>query len=376
MGDMQTKSTTPRTAGVFTSVVLLLLGSASYAAEPSPLPADEPQDTAGTDVAQADAEVESDDEGAEGEDADTGGGFDLPVGISASIGTGFALGTVFRDSFTTTDSLPLNLGLGVDYSFWEDRLSASASFSYTKNLTPTGINRRYEGRFQDIGLGLGYGNIYTIPVAEIGIGASVGLTLPVSEISRWEGLITSGSAGLSLSRGFGLVSLSYSLDVSKNFYRYTTITANVDRRRDLDLFYREGGAEQVAENRVAIDTGILPEWSVTNSLNLGVRWFETGLSSSVGFSLSDSFTFAVDETMERDEFTSEFARVGRGRSQAMVGSIGLRYSFLDHFGVGVNLSTSQSPKTADNQHFRFPFWDTQTGNLTATRLGFNFSASI
>jgi hypothetical protein len=347
-------------------------GDPDAAPQPQPLVA-QVEDGGGTD-----ADVTADAEGGDGaaDEGDGGGRIELPVSISLGMSSGFALGTVFRDNYTTTDSVSLGLSLSVSRSFWDDRLSGSVSASYSKNLTPTGINRQYEGRFGDIGLGLGYGNIYTIPVAGIGIGASLGASLPVSEISRFEGLITALDAGVSLSRGFGLFSLSYSLGVGKNFHRYTSQTVNIDRRNDLDLFYRTGGAEEVAENRVALDTGVLPEWSVSNSLSFRVRWFETGLSSSIGWSFSDSFTYAVDGITERDEFTAENAVPGRGHSQSMGGSIGLSYSFLQYFGASMTLRTGGPPKTADNQRIRFPFWDTQSGNLSYTSLSFGLSASI
>lgn len=388
---MQTRIPTETTllarccTGVSAAAAVLLVASSASATTPGASEEMAPHEQiaqlgeTSADIGETSADVAAE-VGDDAEELDVGAEessrIDLPVSINASLGTGFSLGTVFRDNYTTTDAVSLRFGLGVSYPFWDDRLSASMNLGYAKNLTPTGINRRYEGRFSDIGLGLGYGNIYTIPVAEIGIGASFGLSVPVSEISRFEGLVTATDLGLSLSRGFGLFSLSYGFGVSKNFHRYTTQTVNLDRRRDLDVLFRTGSAEEVAENRVAIDSGVLPEWGVSNSLSFGVRWFETGLSSSLSFSLADSFSYAVDSLTERDEFTPDFAVVGRGRSQSMSGSIGLNYSFLQYFSAGMSLTTGGPPKSADNRRFRFPFFDTESGNLQYTSLSFRLSASI
>ena len=162
------------------------------------------------------------------------------------------------------------------------------------------------------------------------ISGGVDASIPTSQASRFEGLRTSIGANLGLSRSFGDVTLSYTLGANKNFHRATSVVFNNDRY-DIDVLLRQNDVSRVSDALVALDTGVLGEWSVSNSLNLGYRFWDTGLSASLGFTLSDSFTYAADAIAEDDEFTSQFAEPGRGHSQIMIGSIGLGYRFLEHF---------------------------------------------
>jgi len=303
------------------------------------------------------------------EDASTRGGSPLPVTLTGSWSTRVGSGTIFRNSYATTDSVLMSFGLGASYSF-AGSMSASIGTGYSKFVTPHGMVRRYEGRFSDINLGYSYGGFYTIPGAGISLSTNAGLVVPVSLSSRTERLFTRFNTGLSMSRGFGNLSLSYSFGVSKNFHRYTTTVLNEES--GLDLLSRQGGAERISERLVAVGTGILPEWSVSNTISMSYRWF-TGFSTSIGLTFSDSFTYR-NGSAERDEFTSEFAEPGRGHRQVMVGNISASYSFLNYFTTGLSMSTAQPPRTADNQRVRFPLYDTQAGNLQYTNLTFTFSA--
>ncbi len=362
-----------RSAAAAFAAVLLVSGAA--AAE---VPVAGPDGAAAETVAQIDANPDTaviDEvttaEDLEEDEGDTGSL--LPFSVSGSMSTSFSLGSISRDNYTTTDSVLANFGLSLSYPI-TSMVSASMSMGLSKYLTPHGSTRQYESRFADIGLGLSHSSLYTIPVAEVNISGGVDASIPTSQTSRFTGLRTSIGANLGLSRSFGDVTLSYTLGANKNFHRATSVVFNNDRY-DVDVLLRQDDVSRVSDALVALDTGVLGEWSVANSLNLGYRFWDTGLSASLGFTLSDSFTYAADAIMEDDEFTSEFAEPGRGHSQVMIGSIGLGYRFLDHFSTGISMSTAQQPKSADNTSVRFPFFDTQTGNLSSTSLAIRFGVS-
>lgn len=306
------------------------------------------------------------------EDVDTTGSI-LPFSVNGSVSTSFTIGSISRDNYVTTDSVLSNWGLGISYPI-TSLISASMNLGLSKYLTPHGSTRRYESRFADIGLGLSHGSLYTIPVAEVNISGGLSASIPTSDVSRFTGLRTAIGANLGLSRSFGDVSLSYSLSVNKNFHRATSVVFN-ENRYDIDVLLRQTDVARVSDALVALDTGVLSEWSVSNSLRLGYSFWDTGLSASLGLTFSDSFTYAIDEITEEDELTSEFAEPGRGHSQVVIGSVGLSYRFLDHFSTGISMSTAQQPKTADNGRIRFPFYDTQTANLSATSLAIRFGVS-
>lgn len=314
---------------------------------------------------------EVDGEEVDAEGGGVGAGTLLPFGVTASMGTRAALGQLFRDPNTITNSASLNFGLGFTYPVLP-RLVANLNFGYSKFVTPHGLDTIYEGRFTDPLIGVTAPGVYTIPGADIRIGVGGSVLLPVTEISRTQRLYTTLSTNVGLSRAFGPVNLSYSFSVSKNFNRFTNTVLDA---RELDIFARIGGPEQITQALVA-EGGILSEWTISNALSLGWRTPLAGLSTNVVFSLVDSFSYREDQLMQADEFTSEFARVGRGRSQFMSGAVSVSYAFLQRYAVTTAMSTAQLPKTFDNRRVRFPFWDTQSGNLQYTSVGMTLSASF
>jgi hypothetical protein len=294
----------------------------------------------------------------------------LPFSINASVGANANLGSMVRPNVQTTDSVMMNFGLGLSYSI-TDLMSVSASGSLSKFVTPHGSTRQYEARFGDVYLGFNHGNLYTIPVAEINISGGVSAALPTSDFSRFMSQYTSLGANLALSRTVGRFTFSYAFSTSKNFNRYTSVVFNPERF-EADALVRGNGAENISDTRVAIATGILPEWNVSNSLRMAVR-LPANFGAALGFTISDSFTYADDSLSADDELQSEYAVLGRGHSQTAVGSISASYRFLTRFSTNLSFSTAAPPKTNDNSRFRFPFWDTQSGNLqyTAVSLSLN-----
>ncbi len=307
-----------------------------------------------------------------GLDGESGSISPLPFTIGGGISMVTNVGSLVRPNTQTTDSVSLNFSTNLSYSFESDTVLAVYA-GLQKFVTPHGLVRQYEARFGDISVALSQPAFYTIPGAKISLTGSLTGSIPTSDFSRFSGLMTSIDGSLVAARSFGRLSLSYSFGVSKNFHRYTSVVFNPDRY-EADALIRGTGAENISETLVAITTGVLPEWSVSNSLSASIR-LPANFSTQVGFSLSDSFTYATDSITAEDDLQSEFAEPGRGRSQAMSGRIGLGYRFLSRFSAGVSLSTGGPPKTADNSRFRFPFWDFQGGNLQYTSLSLSLSGS-
>lgn len=221
---------------------------------------------------------------------------------------------------------------------------------------------------------------------------SMGWTIPTSRASRFEGLRTGVSTGLSFSRSFGSLSLSYSFGFYKNFHRATSITVDCTDIEQgclvsndsgetkgsddvvLDIIAREGGTENIDSDTIALDTGVLGSFGFSNSLSMGYSWFP-GFSTRVSLGFSDNFTYDNGTITTQDEFTSPNAITGRGHSQGMSGSLSASYSFLDHFSLSLGFSTGQSPLTSDNRRLRFPFWDLETGNMSRTSTSLTLAGS-
>lgn len=333
---------------------------------------------AGDDLAQVedvasdegDDEVVLEDEVAEEE----GGSLIAPFSVNLSISNTVSLGTLFRDKYSVTNYDVLSFGFGVGYATPVDGLNLSLSAGYSKYLSEAGGSvQQREGRWSDMGLGASYGLWSDPDFTGLSLSSSLGFTIPTSEMSRFTNLRTAVRMGLGLSRSFGDLSLSYGISFKKNWHRDTSVVADLDQY-DLDVLARDGGLEQLSETQVALDTGVLSSFSLSNSFSVSYGWFE-GFRTSISFSFSDSWTYDNGTITANDEFTSENAVVGRGHGQSMSGSISASYAFLDYFSAGISMSTSQQPLTADNQRVRFPFFDLETGNLSATSLSVSLSAA-
>lgn len=358
----------------------------------------------------SEAAVEEDDEElVEEEEEEGGGGFplDLSAGVSVSMPAGLLRPNLpnfehseavrasfsFGASYTIADLIGTSLGFGVSQCL--NQRCGGTQRSFFQNDVPDEAFegddpsdlRNYETRISDLSLGFSYGPIYKIPRAGISISSSLGFTIPVSKTSRrYTNLYTRVAPGLSFGVSTGNFSFGYSFGFSKSFHQYRVPVLNEARlNEDLDIFSRAGDAEQISSTSTALTHGYLTEWSVSNSLRMSYTWFK-GFSTSLGFSLSEAFTYPMsdDETallengeaLPADAFDSPNSRSGnRGRGQTMVGSLSLGYAFRNHYSTSLSVATAQQPLTDDGRRVNFPFWDTNAANLqsTSVSLGFNWS---
>lgn len=305
--------------------------------------------------------------------------FELPVDLSLSIGTSFSLGSISRSNFSTRDSVSSSWSFGIGRDIIEDQLSASlsAGFSWCLNKN-CGLVEPGEIRFSDMGLSLSAPGFYEIPRVGISIGSSIGFTIPTSQLSRAQNLYTTISPSVSLSRGFGPFSLSYSFGFSKNFNRYRVIVQENTRGFEREVLIREGGAENFGQNLVE-PSGYLGEWSTSHSLSAGLSLKNVRLS--LGWSFADAWTYrtdldAPDSLGNIDVLDPNPENERRGHSQFMSGSLGISYTlpvWEDRISLSGTMATSGPPKTADNRRVRFPFYDTQSANLAYTSLRFGLS---
>lgn len=320
-------------------------------------------------VTSAEVTVEETEEEAIEEDTGT---LIEPFSVNFGISDTFTAGALVRDEFVARNYNLMVFSFGGGYDIPVDGMSASVSASVSKFLTEEGgSTRQREARFNDIYLGLDYA-FYTWELTGINFSSSFALTLPTSEVSRFTNLITALDLGLGMSRSFGGLTLGYNFGFSKNLHTETSVVADLEDFA-IDVIARDGGTEQIGEAQVALDTGVLASFSVANSLSMSYRWF-TGFTTRIAWTLADTFTYDNGTITLDDQFTSEFARPGRGHSQIMIGSVSASYSFLDHFSAGLAMTTTQLPLTADNDRVRFPFFDLETGNLQNTSFRLSVSA--
>jgi hypothetical protein len=341
-------------------------------------PAEEAAPT--SDLAQSDATLEEPVEAAE----EASNELELPVDLSLSFTTAFSLGSIIKPNRQTTDSVSGSLGFGVSRDV-TDHFTAGLGMGVSLCLNSNcGVVRPGEARFRDMSLDLSYSNVWRIPKAAIGLSAGMSFTLPTSLSSRAANLYTAMSPSVSLSRSFGAFSLSYSFGFSKYFNRFPVIASDPNGRFERETLVREGGAENLSGNIVAEGAGYLTEWDTSHTLaaRMGLKHVSLGLS----FSFLDFYTYRYDsaediETADglevRDPLDSNESGSRRGHSQFMSGSFSVSYTlpvWEDRLSLSGRMTTSQQPKTADNRRVRFPFFDTQTSNLSNTSLAFTLAA--
>jgi hypothetical protein len=301
--------------------------------------------------------------------------FELPYDLGVTLQTGLSSSAGnLRPGVPetqTSDSLLNTWGLTVGKGF-ENEMRLALAWGFYKYLTQYGgLNGLNEARINDLTLAWSTGPIYVIPRADISISGSVGLVAPLSRMSRTTTLRTAISPSLSLSRSFGNFSVGASIGGSKRFHRFTSSVVDAG---DVEALRREGGAEDISANLVAI-AGVNSEWSFSTGLNMSYRWFK-GFTTSLAWNYGRSWAYDVTPS-QCDDLSSPFARCdGRIARDQMVGAISVNYAFRDYFSVGASATTAQQPKTADNRRINFPFWDLNTPGLLYTTLGVNFSASL
>ncbi|MEL6182415.1 MAG: hypothetical protein AAFS10_25895 [Myxococcota bacterium] len=302
---------------------------------------------------------------------------DAPINVSAIVQGSFGAASVLAENETTqTDFFLLNNSLSINWLV-NPKWTVSLSGGYSQFLTRTGgINDQYEGRFQDTTLSASMFPLYVERNTGIIFLTGGGLTFPTSDLSQTQGLYTSANASLTAIKPVGGMILVYSFGFTKNFHRYTSATVDGD---EVDAIVREGGAEDLDANRVAVD-GVLPSFAISNFF-LIIYNVLPKLQLRASLAYSDSWTYDNGTITEEDEFTNENAVAGRGHRQVVNGGFGARYLIMGDSFFGRSLSarlqftTVGQPLTDDNSGIRFPFWDFENGQASRTTVTLGFAGT-
>jgi len=181
------------------------------------------------------------------------------------------------------------------------------------------------------------------------------LFFPTSKLSQMQTKILGARLGVMTKyKPLKWLSLSYSLYATKNFNRYTTYVLDPSDFSS-PLPARAGGAEAV-ESGVAI--GRSPsEWIVYNAVGATFTFLKD-FNASISWTMLNAFSYF---DYPKDDLSSPNAIGGRGRSDLMYGTIEFGYTVTKNISLALGTTVEQSPKTDDNESFRFPFWDTTNG---------------
>lgn len=248
------------------------------------------------------------------------------------------------------------------YSIGDFRLGAEFVASHW--MTPGGgMNSPYELRFEDTTLSGSWSGCKIEPI-DTTISAGYSLVAPTSVASRASGLIAVNTLSLSLSRTFvDNISLSYSLGGSWLPHRSTSPVFD----EETVGIYRP--AERV-QTGVVVD-GVNTEFGLTHSLSAGFP-IVGDLKGSVGYSITKYWSYHRDND---DEYTSDYAVVGRGTADITTATAGLSYKLHDHVSLAGGIRTRQQPKTSDNSAFRFPWWNFEGAGSNASAIQMSVTGS-
>ena len=291
------------------------------------------------------------------------------LGVNLGVGSTVYAGTFITDEYESRERVQMNISTKVSYSMPEIA-TVSVGMGYSQWLTQGGGQvDSYEGRVSDGVVAIAR-NLVTIPVVGINVGAELSFVLPFSTSSRFAGLYTSTGLGLGLSRTFGDFTVAYSFGVQKNFNKFTSATGDLG---EIDILSRSNGNELLGDDLVAIG-GVLVEWSIVNQLSLSYIFMEN-FRVAVSAGITDAWTYDNGSISVEDEYTSQYARVGRGFSDQSVGGLSLSWAPIEYLTVVLAVSSRQPLKSADNKEVLNPFFDTKTPNNNYTKFTLSLQGS-
>lgn len=302
--------------------------------------------------------------------------------ISASLGTRVGQGTFANLTNDTLDNGNLSstgnratLSANLSPSYTLGNFVGSASMGVTQNLTRGGDpNGPYRTRISDLSFDVfWYGK--TFEKTRTNISTDIGFSLPTSKFSRATSMWADTFLSVILRQPLiGRMFFVGSVTGGKTFHRYTSPVANLYEIDDSNVLFRANGAENLGDGLVAID-GRNTEYGLYTSAGFNFIVLPK-MTASIRYRYSRFWSYKgeIPEDCATDPLCSPNAQGGRGVGDQSAGSIGVNYQLSPNFFLNGSLSSNQSPKTADNRSFRFPFWNFEgaAANNSAVSVGLSF----
>jgi len=308
--------------------------------------------------------------------------YSIAVSLSHAVASGTFVDTssysVLDEEFSSQfDYIGQSYALVPSYRFeaFGKNLSASAILAMDYELTTPNSNPARRFNPADVQLKLSDGSLYKDEWSGVNVSASLRAYLPTSYgawsiFQRYLAL----RGGLGLSKSVGDLSLSYGFSYRKNFNTSETRKKVTDVARIND----PGFAVRNGNDPFLIDSGYSnTSFTFYNSLGLGYSLAET-LSLSYSLSFINSFKYHLVDVV--DEYTSENADAGRGRSDLLSYSLGLSYALSSglkdvielpfSLSLAAGVAATHGAQTPDNKSFIWPtFYHAFGENRAANNYG-------
>jgi hypothetical protein len=294
----------------------------------------------------------------------------FPIGASFSLGYRADGG-----NFASTESDDANfgsqsgtLGASVGYDITDD-ISVGLDVGVLKEFSesynrPGGVSNRLKRDtvFQDVGVGVNWGNFYTIPVLDISLSAGLGGQLPTSKSSRAADLILGLSANLDAAWHKGNFNTGLSLSASHSFNEHPTL--------QYDCAHHLQHQCEVAGKDLGEPLGLN---DLSAGLHVGYKFFGK-LGVSLAYTISNSYG-AVE--FPNDQYTVSFAQTGAQEGTGShSGTVGLSYQLFEKTSLSARMSTGHGIYSNDNKRITFPFWDFESDLHNHTSYSLSISQSL
>lgn len=239
-------------------------------------------------------------------------------------------------NYAAHQNLILNTGVSTRKSIVNDFFSRGAGTSTSEQPWEIG----------DVRVGASFGNVYTIPVANIGITAGSSLSFPLSRTSQAYGMIAAGTANTALGWRQGKFNMGLSLRATYNWTEDATIP--VDCVKAPDVCRISGADTGIPVSLINYGTGI----------SAGYGFLDGKLNISTSYGLSSGISAAK---FEEDENTADYAQSGTQYGN-LAQSFGLTaaYRVFTKTNVALIMRTAGTFFTNDNKSWRFPLFDTES----------------
>lgn len=297
----------------------------------------------------------------------------IPFTLGFKLESAVGQGSFVADEYARNSEVGWGASIAPGYRPIKE-LMLSAYAKVTQELTDSEVDtQRQQLQLLDVNLRGDYA-LGTIPEIDVKAATGLWLSLPTSRVSQYETLILGASARLVLGRQFGEhFSLDYLGIFRKNFHEYEGPVLDSSEGSPPPVFIRPGGPEDLGGSLVAVGANNISFYFYNL---VAFTWAPVDeWAFDIAYGITNAFTYA---SHPKDELSSPYAEDGVGQRDSTVGSIDVSYTFDKRFTFNAGVQTQSTPKTADNESFRFPFYDFEgtADNLTSFYIDVTVSEAI
>ena len=260
------------------------------------------------------------------------------------------------------------------------KLSVNGRFYVEEEFTRSDLPNGRGFNPYDIWLWLSAKELHKFQASKLRLGATARVVVPLSYESRYAHMVTGLAGGLNLARTFEFgaepvpeqrwnLTMSLAGIFTKYVYssdlRGSSPGDTTGCRPFMAAGVAAGGgvAGPTASESDRCGGAVNTNYSVTSSGTVSLS--KSKWSLAVILLIANSFRYRLPANVE-----ANLAQSDTGRADSTWGIVSLGYSFTDHLGMSVGLSSFQPAMDSRYQHLRFPFFDFSGTNANNYTQGF------